>query len=68
MLKSIFTAQLPCLIQEGKADVNQATTDNGASPLFIAYFNGHVEVVKYLIDEGADPFIRGSHVKPQEFD
>ena len=38
----------------GGADVNQATTDDGSTPLYIASQNGHLEVVKELLGGGAD--------------
>jgi ankyrin repeat protein len=40
------------LVEEGKADVNKATTDDGTTPLYIASENGNVEVVRYLVEEG----------------
>jgi ankyrin repeat protein len=40
------------LIEHG-ARVDAATTD-GATPLYIACQNGQIEVVKYLIEKGAN--------------
>jgi hypothetical protein len=36
------------------ATVDQATTDNGTTPLYIAAQNGHSDVVRMLVDTGAD--------------
>mmetsp|Transcript_220 Transcript_220/g.273 ORF Transcript_220/g.273 Transcript_220/m.273 type:complete len:85 (-) Transcript_220:90-344(-) len=36
---------------------NLATTDHGATPLYIAAQQGHVEVVRLLIEAGVDPNI-----------
>ena len=33
------------LLIEAKADVNQATTDDGTTPLYMAAANGHADVV-----------------------
>ncbi|KAJ8600097.1 hypothetical protein CTAYLR_003449 [Chrysophaeum taylorii] len=41
------------LIENG-ADVDKATTDNGATPLLVAALNGHVNCVRLLIVNGAD--------------
>ena len=40
---------------EGRADVNQASGSENATPLVIAIANGHYELAKYLLDHGADP-------------
>jgi ankyrin repeat protein len=42
------------LLLEHRADPSQAT-QNGATPLIIASFNGHVEAVKLLLEHRADP-------------
>ena len=41
------------LLQKGAA-VNQATTDDGATPLFVAAQEGHIEVVRLLAVFGAN--------------
>ena len=33
---------------------DQGTTDDGAMPLFIAVQNGHLEVVRFLVETGAN--------------
>ena len=45
------------LLQHG-ADVNAGDKYNW-TPLFIASWNGHIDVVKKLLKAGADPFIKG---------
>ena len=40
------------LASEG-ADVNQARTTDGASPLYTASANGHLDMVRLLVSEGA---------------
>lgn len=37
------------------AGINQATTDAGATPVFMAASDGHVDVVKLLLDHNFDP-------------
>ena len=44
------------------ADVNQARTTDGIAPVFIAAYNGHVDVVTVLLGSKADPN-RGRKVK-----
>ena len=41
-------------VVEGKADLDKARTDNGATPLFEAALKNNVEVVRYLLSKGAD--------------
>jgi ankyrin repeat protein len=40
---------------EGGAPVNQVSGGEKTSPLVIAICNGHYELAKYLLDQGADP-------------
>ena len=42
------------LLAHAATDVNQATTDDGATPLFIACEIGHEGVVRLLLEHGAD--------------
>ncbi len=44
------------LIEAG-VDVNKASTTSGETPLFIAAKNGHVIILKYLLNAGADASI-----------
>ena len=37
------------LVEEGKADVDKATTDDGSTPLLLAAQKGHTEVVRFLV-------------------
>ena len=46
------------LLCEKGADVHRCETISGHSALLIATKQGHYEIVKYLIDQGADPEIR----------
>ena len=41
------------------ADVNQATTEEGNTPLHVATHQGHTEIVAMLLQHGADKSIRG---------
>ncbi len=42
------------LLHSRGADVNQARTDIGATPLFVACQKGHKDIALFLIDNGAD--------------
>ena len=42
------------LLAHAATDVNQARTDDGTTPLFIVCQFGNVEIVKQLLDKGAD--------------
>ena len=42
------------LLAHAATDVNQATTTDGATPLFIACNEGHEGVVRLLLEKGAD--------------
>ena len=44
-----------CTRLESNADPNQATTDKGATPLYIAAKGGHSAVVNQLLETNADP-------------
>ena len=37
------------------ADVNQVSAGDKTSPLLIAAINGHFDLAKWLLDQGADP-------------
>ena len=40
---------------EAKADVNQRTVGDNSTALLVATINGHFDLAKYLLDQGADP-------------
>ena len=42
-----------CLVESG-AKKDQASTDDGATPLSMAACNGHLEVVRFLVESGAN--------------
>jgi len=43
-----------CLLIVGKLEVVNTCAEDGASPLFLAAQEGHVDCVKLLIQNGAD--------------
>jgi uncharacterized protein len=42
---------------DAKADVNQRVVGDNSTPMLIATINGHFDLAKYLLDQGADPNI-----------
>ena len=46
-------------------DINSKDSD-GDTPLMIAALNGKMEAVNYLLDKGADPFLKGDNGRNQE--
>ncbi|CAI8030870.1 Ankyrin repeat domain-containing protein 50, partial [Geodia barretti] len=42
------------ILLEAGADVHQATTKDGFSPIYVACYEGHSEVVDILLKAGAD--------------
>ncbi|XP_040580726.1 protein fem-1 homolog C [Lepeophtheirus salmonis] len=48
------------LVQEGKANVN-STTKTNSTPLRAACFDGHYEIVKYLVEHGANIEVANRH-------
>lgn len=43
------------LVEKGGADLVDATTFDGWTPLFTACLKGHLASVQYLVSQGADP-------------
>ena len=48
------TLKSPDCARAAAANVNQATTEDGTTPLFIASQGGHLKVVQGLVAAGAD--------------
>jgi ankyrin repeat protein len=42
-------------LAEAKADLNQKVVGDNSTPMLIATINGHFDLAKYLLDQGADP-------------
>src|SRR5204862_3826809 len=40
---------------DAHADTNQLTVGDNSSPMLVATINGHFDVAKYLVDQGANP-------------
>jgi ankyrin repeat protein len=40
---------------DAKADLNQRVVGDNSTPMLIATINGHFDLAKYLLDQGADP-------------
>ncbi|CAH9109500.1 unnamed protein product [Cuscuta epithymum] len=57
---AIRSCSLPCvqLLVEANATLNSPATSWGGNPLHQAAFFGHQEIVKYLLENGADPNIK----------
>jgi ankyrin repeat protein len=49
------SAESVTALVEGGADVNQLSPADKASPMLIAAVNGQFDIVKFLLDKGADP-------------
>jgi uncharacterized protein len=49
-----YTESVQALIKAG-ADVNQASAGDQTSPLLIATINGHFDLARFLLDQGANP-------------
>ena len=49
-----FLNEVSLLIEVGRANIDQQTV-NGSTPLRAASFHGYLAVVKYLLEQGADP-------------
>jgi len=42
---------------DGRADVNQRAGGDGTTPLLMSVINGHYDLARYLLEQGADPNI-----------
>jgi ankyrin repeat protein len=47
-------AVMKCLVEESSNDVNRASFVDGATPVQVASWNGHLSLVRYLVKNGAD--------------
>ena len=47
-----YTDIVQCLVERPGVDVNQARRDNGMTPLMIAAWQSHLEIVRFLIQSG----------------
>lgn len=47
------------IVEEGSLNLNARSTNLG-SPLYAAAFHGHLDVVRYLVEKGADPNYEGT--------
>lgn len=54
--------QLTGLLLNAGAAANTKDSENGATPLHDAVTTGHVEVVKVLLEHGADPSVEAHNV------
>jgi hypothetical protein len=52
----------------GKGAAIETKTEYGQTPLYLAAFNGHEEVVRYLLDKGASPDVHDTFYKASMLD
>ncbi|KAH7930514.1 hypothetical protein BV22DRAFT_1054634 [Leucogyrophana mollusca] len=55
------------LLNDGSAVDLEIRDHNGVTPLIEAVKNGHVEVVRVLLDRGADPSFSSTQTRPEQF-
>ncbi len=56
------------LLNDGNDDVDEAEAEFGRSPLHEAVERGHLQIVKELIDRGANVFVQNNHGRiPRDF-
>jgi ankyrin repeat protein len=56
------------LLADGNDDVDEAEAEFGRSPLHEAVESGHLQIVKELIDRGANVFVQNNHGRiPRDF-
>jgi len=56
------------LLADGNDDVDEADAEFGRSPLHEAVEQGHLQIVKMLIDHGANVFVQNNHGRiPRDF-
>ncbi|KAH7914778.1 hypothetical protein BJ138DRAFT_1123270 [Hygrophoropsis aurantiaca] len=55
------------LLNDGSAVDLEIKDSNGVTPLIEATRNGHVEIVKILLDRGANPSFSSTHTRPEQY-